>query len=73
MPDGTVINEKITVTGSEEDVTVLGHDTRIVFDYSKVIPVLGHFLLDKIISPEKIIFWKINRKELKFIEVSRGI
>ena len=43
MPDGTVINEKITVTGSEEDVTVLGHDTRIVFDYSKVIHGLGLF------------------------------
>ena len=43
MPDGNVINEKITVTGSEEDVTVLGHDTRIVFDYSKV-----RHILDKI-------------------------
>ena len=36
MPDGTSIKEKVTVAGAEEDITVLGQDTRIIYDYSKV-------------------------------------
>ena len=36
MPDGRTINEKITVTESEEDITVLDEDTRIIYDYNKV-------------------------------------
>lgn len=35
MPDGTSIKEKVTVAGAEEDITVLGQDTRIIYDYSK--------------------------------------
>ena len=36
MPDGRTIKEKITVTDTEEDIIVLGQDTRIIYDYKKV-------------------------------------
>ena len=36
MPDGSTIKEKITVTDTEEDIIVLGQDTRIIYDYKKV-------------------------------------
>ena len=36
MPDGRTINEKVTVTESEEDITVIGEGTRIIYDYNKV-------------------------------------
>ena len=49
MPDGRTINEKITVTESEEDITVLGEDTRIIYDYNKVYVCLSKVLPVKIL------------------------